>query len=93
MSELSMGSRAPIRWYSGIRGCGVRDRYCCSEFAGELGAEVMAEVVRQEIGAVGVVAVEAVGLAEGVVDGGVEGAGGDERAERRDRLRQAAALP
>ena len=57
--------------------------------AGELGAEVMAEVVRQEVGAVGVVAVEAVDLAEGVVQGGVEGAGGDQRAQRRDRLGQA----
>ena len=51
-------------------------------------AEVMAEVVAQEIGAVGVIAVEAVGLAESVVEGGVEGAGGDEGTQRRDRLGQ-----
>ena len=48
----------------------------------------MAQVVADEIGAVGVVAVEAVHLAESVVQGGVEGTGGDQRAQRRDRLGQ-----
>ena len=48
----------------------------------------MAEVVTQEVGAVGVVAVEPVRLAEGVVQGRVEGAGAHEGGQRRDRLAQ-----
>ena len=50
-------------------------------FPGEIGAEVMAEIVIHEIGAVGVIAIQAVDLAEGVMQGGVERTGADERAE------------
>ena len=59
-------------------------------FALELGSQVMAQVMTDEIRTVSVVAVESVDLAEGVVQGGVEGAGHDQGAEGRDRLDQAA---
>ncbi len=54
----------------------------------ELRAEIMAEVVADEIGAVGVIAVEAQQPAEGIVNRGVEGTGDDQGAQPRDRFRQ-----
>src|SRR5262249_49983366 len=87
-SPPSSGSSAPTRWYSGMRGCGSAGEGGGERLAPELLAKVVAEVVGQEVGPVGVPAVEAVGLAEGVVQRRVERAGDDERAQRRDRLGQ-----
>ncbi len=53
-------------------------------FVGEVFAEEGVEGGAEEIGAVSVVAVAVVDFAEGVVDGGVEGAGGDDGAEFGD---------
>ena len=53
-------------------------------FVLEVFAEEDVEGGAEEIRAVGVVAVAVVDFAEGVVDGGVEGTGGDESAEFRD---------
>ena len=53
-------------------------------FVLEIFTEEGVEGGAEEVGAVGVVAVAVVDFAEGVVDGGVEGAGGDEGAEFGD---------
>ena len=82
----SSGSTPPTEWNSGMRGLRLLQDVAVEVLALELGAEVVRQVVRHEVRAVGVIAVQAVDLAEGVVQGGVEGAGGDQRAELRDRL-------
>ena len=71
-----------------MRGLRLPGDVAVQVFALEFGAQVVAQVVSQELRPVGVVAVEAVHLAEGVVQGGVEGAGRHERAQWRDRFGQ-----
>ena len=58
------------------------------DFALEVGPQVRREIARHEVAPVSVIAIQAVSLAEGVVQGDVERAGGDQRAELGDRLRQ-----
>ena len=57
----------------------------------ERGAEIVRQIAAHESRAVRFVAAHPEGLAVGVVDGGVEGAGHDQRAQLRDRHRQPAA--
>ena len=65
---------------------------CVDVLAGKLAlvlcAQVMGQIVLHEVRPVGVIAVEAVGFAESVVHGGVERAGRDQCAERRNGLGQ-----
>ena len=56
--------------------------------AGELIAEVMRQVVVEELVGVGLVAVETVQLAVGIVERRVEGGGDDERGELGDAVRE-----
>ena len=64
-----------MRWYNGIRGCGLRQKILLQCFAREFTAEIMVEVIGDKIGAVSLITIEAVRLAESVVQSGVESAG------------------